>query len=112
MLAENGTIVAPGRSASLAEVPIFNPSYQCQHRGWSSCEFTGTHIDPAGRLAPKDRQEGFGGKAPPSPRNQIHGYAGYVPGRFSESVVGERQCKTNDISDHLTRKNKMRITQR
>lgn len=112
VLTAGGTVVAPHPSDMLGEVPIFNPSYQDRTRGWSNCEFTGKNVEAAGRLAPKNRQEGFNGLAPPASRNQIHGYAGWVPGRVGESVVGERQCKTNDISDHLFRKNRMRITQR
>jgi hypothetical protein len=112
MISEGGTIVAPTASDMLGEIPIHNPSYQCRHRGWSDCKFTGIDIDPAGRQAPKDRQEGYGAVSAPPPRKQIHGYMGWVPGRVGESVVGERQCKTNDISDHLFRKQRMRITQR
>lgn len=112
LLTQGGTIVAPISADTLAEVPIRNPSYQCRTKGWSDCEFTGMQVDPAGRNGPKDRQEGYSGVAPPASRNQIHGYAGWVPGRVGESVVGERQCKTNDISNHLYLKNRMRITQR
>jgi hypothetical protein len=112
VLSENGTIVAPIPSDAMAEIPLRNPSYQCRHRGWATCEWTGIDVDPAGRLAPKDRQEGYGAVKPPDPKVGIHGYQGWVPGRVGESVVGERQCKTNDISDHLFRKQRMRITQR
>lgn len=123
LMTEGRTLVAPVSSDTLAEVPIKNPSYHDIARGWSTCDFTGAHIDPAGRMAPKDRQEGFGAIQPAAPRfsvgNQaatkvvpIHGYAGWVPGRVGESVVGERQCKTNAISDHLFQKNRMRTTQR
>lgn len=115
-----GTIVAPVASDTLPEQPLFNPSYHDRVRGWNSSDFTGTHIDPAGRIAPRNRQEGFGCHAPPAPNvathgfrgSAIHGYAGWVPGRCGESVVGERQCKTNAVSDHLFKKNNMRFTQR
>lgn len=112
VMTHGGTVVAPHRADTLGEIPLFNPSYQDRTRGWSNCEFTGTHVEAAGRLAPKNRQEGFKGVAPPASKNQIHGYAGWVPGRVGESVVGERQCKTNDISEHLFKKTRMRITQR
>lgn len=112
LLSENGTLVAPQSGDNLAEVPLRNPSYQCRTRGWSGCEFSGIYVDAAGRMAPKDRQEGYGGVGPPASKNQIHGYAGWVPGRVGESVVGERQCKTNDVSNHLWKKNRMRFTQR
>jgi len=112
LLSEGGTIVGTMPSDMLAEVPLRNPSYQSRTRGWSTCEFSGIHVDAAGRPPPHNRTEGYGGVAPPPSKNQIHGYAGWVPGRVGESVVGERQCKTNDISDHLFKKNRMRITQR
>lgn len=120
LLSESGTMVHPVASDTLAEQPIFNPSYHDRVRGWNTSHFTGTHIDPAGRLAPRDRQEGYNCQPPPAPNvavhgyrgAAIHGYAGWVPGRAGDSVVGERQCKTNAVADHITRKNQMRITQR
>lgn len=120
LLTESGTMVAPVKSDTMAENATFNPSYHDRVRGWSNCQFTGTHIDPAGRLAPKDRQEGFSCQQPPAPNvsthgyrgSAIHGYSGWVPGRSGDSVVGERQCKTNAVADHLFKKNYMRITQR
>lgn len=112
LLCEGGTLVTPISADMLAEKPLRNPSYQCRMRGWSGCEFSGIYVDAAGRVAPKNRQEGYSGVPPPPSKNQIHGYAGWVPGRVGESVVGERQCKTNDISDHLFKKNRMRFTQR
>jgi len=42
----------------------------------------------------------------------ILGYKGYIPGKVSENVIGERQCKTVAIADHLHRKALVRITQR
>lgn len=112
LLSEAGTLVAPTAADSIDEIPLRNPSYQCRVRGWSGCEFSGIDVDAAGRNAPMNRQEGYGGKYPPPSKSQIHGYTGWVPGRVGESVVGERQCKTNDIADHLFKKNRMRITQR
>lgn len=112
VMTEGGTAVAALPADSLAEVPIRNPSYQDRTRGWSVCAYSGAHIDPAGRACPKDMQEGYGGISPPRAKNQIHGYAGWVPGRVGENVVGERQCKTNDVSNHLFKKACMRITQR
>eukprot|EP00927_Polykrikos_kofoidii_P073164 TRINITY_DN69233_c0_g1_i1.p1 TRINITY_DN69233_c0_g1~~TRINITY_DN69233_c0_g1_i1.p1 ORF type:complete len:339 (+),score=48.40 TRINITY_DN69233_c0_g1_i1:44-1018(+) len=120
LLTNGGTIIAPVHSDLLKEKPLFNPSYQDRIRGWSDCQFTGTAIESAGRQAPRDRQEGFTCTPPPVPNvathgfrgSAIHGYAGWVPGRVGESVVGERQCKTNAVSDHLFRKANLRITQR
>lgn len=113
LLTEGGTMVGPVAADTLAEIRIFNPSYH-DDRGWSNCDFAGKHVDPAGRLAPKDRQEGFGHRSAAinlmgAP---IHGYTGWVPGKVGESVVGERICKTNAISAHLFKKNQIRITQR
>lgn len=111
IVTEGGTIVHSVPSDALKEKPIHNPSFNDRVRGWSQCEFTGTHIDPAGRAGPKDRQESFGGTQP-NVYNCAHGYAGWVPGRVGESVVGERQAKTNAVSTHLHNRNRMRITQR
>lgn len=112
VMTQGATVVAPHPADTLGEKPIFNPSYQDRIRGWSNCEFTGKHVEAAGRLAPKDRQEGFQGVSPPPSKGRIHGYAGWVPGRVGENVVGERQCKTNDIANHLFKKQRMRVTQR
>jgi len=112
LITEGGTLVAPTSADNLREKPLRNPSYQCRTRGWSGCEFSGINIDSAGRLPPKNRQEAYNGVGPPPSKGNIHGYQGWVPGRVGESVVGERQCKTNDISGHLFKKNSMRITQR
>jgi len=113
LLTEGGTLVAPISADMLAEKPLRNPSYQCRTRGWSGCEFSGIYVDAAGRKAPKNCQEGFGGIPPKAASdNKIHGYAGWVPGRVGESVVGERQCETNRISENLFKKNRMRYTQR
>lgn len=116
IIAEGGTMVPAHPSDSLKEIPIKSNSYHDRVRGWSNCEFVGTQVDPAGRMAPSGRQEGFGAvqanintmtaSAP------IHGYAGWVPGRVGENVVGERQCKTNAVSQQLFNKSRMRITQR
>jgi len=121
LLTEGHTTTMPVDSDTLAEIPIRNPSYQDHARGWSDCTFSGHHIDPAGRLAPMGRQESYSLAMPPVNKQlglgfhgsvPIHGYAGCVPGRVGENVVGERQCKTNAISDHLFKKSRMRNTQR
>jgi len=112
LLTQGGTVVAPQAADMIAEIPLRNPSYQCRTRGWSGCEFSGIYVDAAGRDAPNNRQESYGGVGPPPSKGNIHGYQGWVPGRVGESVVGERQCKTNDVSGHLFKKNRMRITQR
>lgn len=113
VVAESNTLVPGVRGDAQKEIPLMNPSYQDRVRGWSSCQFSGSHVDPAGRLAPRDRQEGFGGvQANLNEKVPIHGYAGWVPGRVGENVVGERQCKTNEVSAHLFNKNRMRVTQR
>lgn len=120
LLTAGGTLVATSAADGEAEQAIFNRSYHDRINGWSNCQFSGCHIDPAGRLAPRDRQEGFQLLPPPVPNignhgargAAIHGYMGWVPGRVGESVVGLRQCKTNAVSDHLFEKQQMRITQR
>lgn len=110
LLTQGGTLVPAKSSDAPGETHIKNPSYQGSG-GWSTCEFTGSHVDAAGRKAPRDRQEAYGGQLPPAP-TFIHGYAGWVPGRVGENVVGERQCKTNDIAGHLQNKASIRIVQR
>lgn len=77
LLSAGGTLVAPQAADMLPEVPIRNPSYQCRTRGWSGCEFSGIHIDAAGRMAPKNRQEGYRGTQPPPPKGGIPGYTGW-----------------------------------
>lgn len=118
LMAEGRTSVAPVQSDTMAEMAIWNPSYQDHARGWSDCKVTGKHVLPAGTNAPLGQQEAFNlempdlnhvlhhGKAP------ILGYKGYIPGKVSENVIGERQCKTIAIADHLHRKALVRITQR
>jgi len=118
LMTEGRTSIAPVRADTLEETPIRNPSYQDHARGWSDCMFTGKHIDPAGRLPPHGRQEGFATTAPPTEvlglrgMVPIHGYTGWVPGKIAENVIGERQSKTNAVSGHLYDKARMRITQR
>jgi len=92
------------------EIPVHNKSYIDQTYGWSDCQYTGLQVDPAGRLPPNGRQGTFGRERPPE-ATIVHGYAGYVPGRVSENVHGERQCKINEISTLLSYKNKVRINQ-
>mmetsp|Transcript_85692 Transcript_85692/g.245940 ORF Transcript_85692/g.245940 Transcript_85692/m.245940 type:complete len:325 (+) Transcript_85692:98-1072(+) len=62
VLTEGNTLVPSTSADALREIPLKNPAYNDRIRGWSTCEFTGTQVDPAGRLAPRDRQDGFGGK--------------------------------------------------
>jgi len=120
LVTEQCTLVAPVAADAIKEVSLFNSSYHDRLRGWSNCQFSGSHIDAAGRLPPRDSQEGYGRQPPPPPNSSthgmrgsaIHGYAGWVPGRVGENVVGERQCKTNAVADHLFRKARMRNTQR
>mmetsp|Transcript_44915 Transcript_44915/g.143892 ORF Transcript_44915/g.143892 Transcript_44915/m.143892 type:complete len:314 (-) Transcript_44915:122-1063(-) len=116
VLTEGNTLVPSTSADALREIPLKNPAYNDRISGWSTCEFTGTQVDPAGRLAPRDRQDGFGGVQANintmTASAAIHGYAGWVPGRVGENVVGERQCKTNAVASHLFNKNRMRITQR
>jgi len=90
------------------EIPLHNRSYIDLKHGFSNCQYTGMQIDPAGRLPPAGHQETFGRQRPPQ-ASIVHGYAGYVPGRVSENVHGDRQCKTNEVSTLLTYKNKVRI---
>lgn len=92
------------------EIPVHNRSYIDHRYGWSDCQYTGLQVDPAGRLPPAGHQETFGRSRPPE-ATIVHGYAGYVPGRVSENVHGERQCKINEISTLLSYKNKVRINQ-
>jgi hypothetical protein len=114
LMTEGGTMIAAKGTDGLKEHPLHNPSYQHHQKGWSKCDFTGAHICPAGRLGPHDRQESFGQGSPQVNKKEacIHGYMGWVPGRVGENVVGERQCKTNQISHLLYNKVKMRTTQR
>mmetsp|Transcript_84299 Transcript_84299/g.188201 ORF Transcript_84299/g.188201 Transcript_84299/m.188201 type:complete len:227 (-) Transcript_84299:135-815(-) len=113
LLTEGRTLLPAAAADAIVEVPLKNPSYQDCARGWSACGFTGARIEAAGRIAPKDRQEAFGCSAPRPPRDMpIHGYTGWVRGRAGESVVGERQSMTRTISDHLSKKNSIRVTQR
>ncbi|CAJ1338770.1 unnamed protein product [Effrenium voratum] len=118
LLTQGRTSVGPVRSDTIAEMPIWNPSYQDQARGWSDCEVTGKHVLPAGSNAPVGQHEAFNMKVPPLEHVLRHGvapilgYKGYIPGKVSENVIGERQCKTVAIADRLHRKARLRITQR
>mmetsp|Transcript_11765 Transcript_11765/g.21416 ORF Transcript_11765/g.21416 Transcript_11765/m.21416 type:complete len:303 (-) Transcript_11765:192-1100(-) len=111
LVVDGGTLVPTAVTDSQPEVPLYSLSYNDQVRGSSTCEFTGSKVDPAGRLAPCGKQEDFG-LIRPTPHPVIHGYAGCVPGRVGENVIGERQCKTNTLANKLWRKQRMRITQR
>lgn len=111
VMTEGCTLVAPTSSDTLTEKPVFNPAYNDCQNGWSTCEFTGTKVGPAGRLAPHGRQEGFGAQSVPL-MGHMHGYAGWAPCRVGENVIGERHAKTDFLADHLNKKNRMRHTQR
>jgi len=120
LLTDQCTVTAPMPADTVGEVPLFSPSFHDRVRGWSNCQFAGCSVDPAGRLAPRDKQESYGLLPPPAPNaathgyrgSAIHGYAGFVPCRVGENVAGYWQCKTNMVSEHLFRKNLMRHTQR
>lgn len=119
-LTKEGTAVPEAETDLFPEMVPFSNSYNDVKRGFSSCMFSGTHIDPAGRLGPSGagassrqpaRQDSFGRHRPPPPVKP-HGYAGCIPGKFAENVVGERMCKTNEIAKFLTYKNQIRVVQR
>lgn len=93
------------------EIPMFSSSYQDMRRGWSLDPYVGKQIDPAGRLEPYTRQEGWGCQKAPD-YHRAPKYAGYVPGRYGENVVGERQTIVDHICSHRTRKNRAEILQR
>lgn len=112
LLTASGTSLPPTSSDTLGEMPLHNPSYQDRARGWSQCEFTGSRVDPAGRLAPHGRQEGFGGEAPLQSVPFAHGYKGFVPGRIGENIVGERECTTSLIATRERQKHRVRTHQR
>lgn len=119
-LSKEGTAVPEAETDLFPEMVPFSNSYNDVKRGYSSCMFSGTHIDPAGRLAPSGagalsrqpaRQDAFGRQKPPPPVVP-HGYTGCIPGKFAENVIGERICKTNEIAKFLTYKNQIRVVQR
>lgn len=118
LMTEGRTTLAPVASDTIAEMPIRNPSYQDHAKGWSECKVTGKDVLPAGAAPPFGRHEVFGMKVPDVSQvlhhgvAPIHGYKGYIPGRISENVIGERQGKSIALADHLHRKARLRITQR
>lgn len=118
LMSDGRTSVAPVKSDTMAEMPIWNPSYQDHARGWSDCRVTGKHVLPAGASAPVGKQKAFNMRVPELEHVLHHGtapilgYKGYIPGKVSENVIGERHCKTVAIADHLHRKALVRITQR
>lgn len=112
VVADGNTMVASLPSDALREMPLKNPSYNDRARGWSTCKFTGTHIEPAGRLAPLDRQDGFGAVQPSTSLDKTRGYTGWVPGKVGENVVGERASNISAMSAQLVNENRMRIMQR
>lgn len=111
LLTKESTVVPEVDADGLREVPLHSNSYQDVRRGYSRCMFAGVDVAPAGRAPPFGRQDGFGRRPAPSPEKP-HGYTGYVPGKIAQNVVGERICKTNEISKLLTYKNHTRVLQR
>lgn len=113
LLTDGGTMTAAVKADAQPEMRLFNPSYQAE-RGWSNCDFTGKSVDPAGRLAPKGRQEDFGHRAPDNDLTDLrmHRYQGWIPGQHGENVVGERWGQTAKVAAELMKKNQIRITQR
>ena len=71
----------------------------------------GSHVDPAGRSAPMYRQESWGATKPVYPP-RAPGYTGYVPGKVSEGVFGERQNITDYVCQHREKKNRSENLQR
>lgn len=110
-LTKESTAVPDVDADRLREVPLHSNSYQDVRRGFSRCMYGGVDVDPAGRAAPFGRQDTFGRKKAPSPEKP-HGYTGFVPGKLGQNVVGERICKTNEISKLLSYKNSIRVVQR
>lgn len=105
LMSDGRTSVAPVKSDTMAEMPIWNPSYQDHARGWSDCRVTGKHVLPAGASAPVGKQEAFNMRVPELEHVLHHGtapilgYKGYIPGKVSENVIGERHCKTVAIAE-------------
>jgi len=97
LLTEKSTVIPRVDRDHYHEVPVFNPSYNDRCRGYSACAYTGKCIDPAGRLAPVTRQEGYQLAAAPVGREQL-GYKGFIPGKLAENVIGERERTVHDIS--------------
>lgn len=119
-ITKEGTAVPEVETDHLPEMVPFSNSYLDVKRGYSSCMFSGTHIDPAGRLPPSGagkisrqppRQDTFG-RERPLVAGLPPGYAGYTGGKLSENVIGERGCKTHEICRFLTYKNQIRVMQR
>jgi len=119
-ITKEGTAVQEVETDQLPEMVPFNNSYLDVKRGYSSCMFSGTHIDPAGRMPPSGagkisrqppRQDTFG-RQRPLVAGLPPGYTGYTGGKLSENVIGERGCKTHEICRFLTYKNQIRNVQR
>lgn len=110
LITKEGTVIPRVDSDHFREIAPFNPAYNDLARGYSGCPFTGKNIDPAGRNAPVTRQEGHK-LAPPPTGVRANGYMGFIPGKYSENVIGERERKTNEISSILTSKTRIRTLQ-
>lgn len=106
------TFVPPAESDFFRDIPLHNKSYNDLHYGFSNCPYTGKNVDPAGRMKPHGRTETFGRQPVPGPPTIVHGYSGFVRGRIGENVVGERQCKTNEIALLHSYKNSVRSFQK
>ncbi len=111
LFTKEGTAVERLESDDKDQVPMFSSSYQDVRRGWSLDPWVGKQIDPAGREPVFTRQESFG-CIPAVKYHRAPGYTGYVPGKVSENVVGERQTITDHIAKHRTDKNRAEILQR
>merc|ERR1712126_248517 len=88
---------APEKETFL-EQPLFNPNYQNHVVGWSDCKYTGTAVDPAGRLAPWGMQESWGLKKPNLPN--------YRPVHGLREVFGESKANNYDIAVQKFDKNR------
>lgn len=94
---QGNTLVHGTRQQHLREIPVKNPGYQDRFGGWSACELTGSQVDPAGRMAPHNRQEGYDAR-PPRPATitvaaPIPGFGGHFVGRGRDNF-SERQQRT------------------
>jgi len=104
LLTHDGTVIAKMDCDQMKERPIFNPSYQDLVNGWSSCPYTGKHIDPAGRAEPTRKQEGFEQVRPlaSDPKRGVFG---------RKEIFGERKIKANEICHLQQQKNRVNILQ-
>jgi len=112
LITKDHTAVSLKESDLFPEIPLHNRSYQDMVRGWSDCIYNGCQIDPAGAVAPHGRQERFCRGKPPVGDGIPPNYDGYVPGKVSENVIGERRPIVRQISKLLNHKNTFRTQQR